>query len=201
MGVSTQAITILDEGVEAPDIIPKHFLMCSDNTIPGWHVSDNNIGERTFIVDEERFTSIAPQIQFEGSQALVMNEGTSISTKVSLVAGQTYHFSIWGYQGPQVFENALQVAIGTFNTSLTFDSWKISGVHERTFDFVANESGEVDLIITNPETGTDYRQRAIDLITITTDETTGPLASVPDGGATAILLGLGCLGLFAMRRK
>ena len=89
-----------------------------------------------------------------------------------------------------------------FNTSLTFDSWKVSGVHEKTFDFVANESGEVDLIITNPETGTDYRQRAIDLLTIsTTDRVVPQGTSVPDGGATAILLGLGCLGMFALRRK
>ena len=65
---------------------------------------------------------------------------------------------------------------------------------------MANESGEVDLIITNPETRTDYPQRVIDQITITTSIGVTGAASVPDGGATALLLGLGCLGMFAFRR-
>lgn len=200
VSATTQAITILDEGFEAPDITPKHFLMCGEDTIPGWTVVDNGIGEATFLVDEQRFTDIAPSIQFQGTQALVMNEGTSMATKISLVAGQSYHFSIFGYQGAQTFDHALEIAIGSFATSLTFDPWQISAVHERTFDFVANESGEVDLIITNPETRTDYRQRVIDQITITTSIGVTGAASVPDGGATALLLGLGCLGMFAFRR-
>lgn len=192
--LSANAVTILDEGFESPGgaLGPSYAQFVEGSVIPGWTVQNNSFGEKSYLIDEARFAGKTPTLEFRDSQALILNEGTSISTTVALKAGNKYSFTIWGYQGSGSFDKDLEIEIGSTVNTLAFDFWKdAGGVQTRSFTFVA-QNGDSTLRITNPETLTDYRQRVIDHLTVT---------QVPDGGASAALLGIGVLGLAIFRRS
>jgi hypothetical protein len=184
-------VPVLQEGFEAP-ITSGYSRLVSGSDIPGWTVLHDNDGERAFLLNEKKFESLGVDVQFFGNQALVLNEGTGIETSVPLIAGETYAFSVFGYGNLSI---PLQVTIGSLVTQINFLGFSQGGLQERTFTFVATESTDTALLqIFNPDFGLnkDYRQRTIDNVS---------LVRVPDGGATAALLGLGILSVTLFRRR
>ena len=186
-------LTILEDSFEAP-ILPTsitYYKYLSAGDLPGWTVINDGRGEQPFLINEVLYAGRTGYPDFFGSQALTLNEGSGIQKTISLLAGQTYSFSIWGYGNSEL---PLEIQIGLHTEFLNFEHWREGGLKERTFSFTASENDEDAILrIYNPIVGADYHERVLDNITIST-------VSVPDGGSTAILLGLGVMGLYAARR-
>jgi hypothetical protein len=192
VGVQTFGIPIIQEGFETPGGLtgPGFYHWVGATDISGWTLFDDNDGERSYLVHEQRYQNIG--LEFFDSQALILNEGSGIQTTVPLIAGEAYSFSVWGHGDWYL---PLQITIGSLVTGIKFEHYSKGGLQERTFTFVAQETDEDAIFrIFNPDFGVnkDYRQRAIDNVSF---------SKVPDGGTSAGLLGLGLLSLALFRRR
>jgi hypothetical protein len=188
---SSFGITVLTESFEVPGTGWYGYVDNTTRKLPGWEVLDDNDGEKAYLSDEIRHGG---SINFHERQALVLNEGTGLQRTISLVAGQTYQFSMWGYSNGKG-EFGVDVTIGNFTQTLNFLVFTavVGGLNEQVFNFTAAETGDVMLKIWNPDDPTaDYKCRTIDNLTIT---------SVPDGGASLMLFGIGLTGLMLARKK
>lgn len=193
--VTASAVPVYQSGFETPGVGWTSYVNGSA-AVTGWNVVNDADGEKTFLANKNRYNGVLDNngnaINLFENQGLLMNEGTDITTTVPLVAGQKYTFSIWGYRNAKATKG-LEIEIGSVAQLLTFDTWQEGWLKERTFTFIAGES-DPTLKITNPNFDTaGYYQHMIDNITIT--------AAVPDGGASAIMLGMGVLGLAMFRRR
>ena len=187
---SSFGITVLTDSFEVPGTGWYGYVDNTTKKLPGWTVLDDGDGEKAFLNDEIRYKGA---IDFDGRQGLILNEGTGIERTISLVAGQTYQFSMWGFSNGKG-QYGVDVTIGNFTQTLNFLIYSAvaGGLSEQVFNFTATETGDVLLRILNPDDPTaDYKTRAIDNINIT---------SVPDGGASLMLFGLGLGSLFCARR-
>ncbi|HEX7860763.1 MAG TPA: VPDSG-CTERM sorting domain-containing protein [Verrucomicrobiae bacterium] len=187
---SSFGITVLTENFETPGnfIGPGWYRYVQGNDIPGWTVLHDGDGERAYLMDDKRY--VGTSIDFFDKQALMLNEGSGIQRTISLVAGETYQVSLWGYtNGKGAY--GVEVSLGGVLETLFFDHFN-TGLTERTFTFTAAQTGDTLLKIWNPDDPTaDYKCRAIDNLSI---------VSVPDGGASLMLFGLGLGSLFCVRR-
>ena len=164
------------------------YLYDGDSTsIQGWTAHDDGIEEPSYIMFK---TPRYQDIIAEGNFAVFLNAGTSLSTTVSLVAGQAYSLSYFAKAVFRVLPDPLEIVIGAraFNVG-------DPGGYTR-LNFVADvTSASTMLSFKNVSPSSGVRGYAIDDIAIS-----AVTAAVPEPESLA-LVGLGLLSLLIQRSR
>lgn len=192
---STHAQGLANGGFESPGFA---FTDTTDNyrelfngdstTLTGWTVIDDGIGFASYVFHSTRYPVHG------GSYAVTLNQGSGLSTTVSLVAGQGYRLTAWMQNAALNYEPApLQVSIGGLDASwsIPFDD---SPYRLMSFDFTAATSDAAAILrLFNGSSAGDFKAYTLDDIS---------LAAVPEPGSGALVLaGLGVLGWMSRRRR
>lgn len=156
-------------------------------TIQGWTAQDDGIEEPSYIMFKTpRYQDNIPQ----GNYAVYLNAGSSMSTSVSLVAGQAYNLSYFAKASFRIAPDPLQIVIGTH----TFSVGDPGGYSSLAFVADVTDAATT-LRFQNVSPSSGVRGYALDDISIAAVS-----AAVPEPESLALVL-TGLLAMLAQRRS
>ncbi|MEK8048715.1 DUF642 domain-containing protein [Ideonella sp. DXS22W] len=197
---AAQATLVTNGGFEDPSLdLSSGYKYLADNptnydstTLKGWRVTDDGDGERSYAMDGAVYRPRGVVIP-EGHVAIFMNQGTSLATDISLVAGQRYQVSFFAqYCVTCKTTGPLEVTIGTD----TFQFVLPAGY--QSFDYVAKSTNPAtQLSFTNTSPTDDYRGITLDDVQVNIL----PTSTVDEPPTAMMVLMAGALLLVKRRKK
>lgn len=171
------------------------YLTNGSTIISGWTATDDGIGEMPYWT--QKGPSV-PYVSYDGIYAVTLNQGASLATTFSTIAGKSYDVSIWAYTGMTQYPSGYApLMINAGGSSSSFFP-VFSGIQSFSFVAASTNANAVFSIVNNSSVG-DYKAYIVDAASVTLSPVS---SSVPEPGSIALLVGLGGAGLsLAFRRR